>query len=234
MRFPRIPYLVGQEKFPFSARVNTRRILPPAFRLLALLFLAFPALCLRSEDPEAPLARLFEESDLTKLAAEQKDVQVYRLTVLRSFDDPLQILIESDAGSSQVIVKKVRRESSGPEYRYTRLTRDSRFKIAEEAVKTLEVLLTAAEFGKMPGTDERFPGLDGSTWTLEAVRGGTYHKVVRDNPFLSVRLFEDLEKHGQTVQLPTLNPPQAYGQGLLAAVFSYLWALSGEDAEKLY
>lgn len=215
--------------------MNIRRILPNLRASLAIcLTFLLPMVSAVADEPEAELARLFDESDLTRLSAEQKNWKVFRLTVLRSFHDPLQILIEGDDTYSQIIVKKVRRETKGAEYRYTRLTRDSRWKVPAEVVKTLNGLLEAAEFWKMPSKEERRMGLDGSSWTLEAVRDGKYHKVERDNPFLPVAMFEDIEKMGATGGYKPLTPGQAYGEGLLAAAFSYLWALSGEDAEELF
>jgi hypothetical protein len=69
---------------------------------------------------------------------------------------------------------------------------------------------------------------------LEVVHDGKYHKIVRANPFVPVSLFEDIEKLSGSEGFSALNPGEAYGQGLLAAAFAYMWALSGEDAEDLY
>lgn len=188
---------------------------------------------LADENPESQLPELFAEIDLQELAATNKDAQVYRLTVIRSFDDPMQFLLSRGKHdfAHDLEVKKVRREASGPVYLYTKLVRDSRLKLKSEETRSFAALLEAAGFWSMPEGDHRRQGLDGSTWILEGIRDGKYHKVSRENPFLEVKTFEEVEKHSG---LPPLTAGQAYGEGLLAAAFAYLWALAGETGEELY
>lgn len=203
--------------------------------LTAFVFLISPAFSVKAEgNPEGKLAELFEATDLRKFAESNKDLQIYRLTVVRSFDAPLQFELVRGKFEHALTVKKAQRETIGPEYRYTKLVRDSRLALQDQETESFVSILTAAQFWRMPAEDFRRQGLDGSTWTLEGIRDGKYHKVVRDNPFLSVEVFEKIEKLGGPEAYPALSTKDAYGEGLLAAAFAYLWALSGEANEELY
>lgn len=215
--------------------MSLRAALPRSIAIGVFSFLF--ALVLNSafaEEPEVVLDRLFESTDLKALSEKQPKLHVYRLTIIRSFHDPLQILIEQDSSGAQLIVKKARRETNGAEYLYTKLNRDSRLKLKNEQADGLRALLGASTFWSAPTEDWRRMGLDRSAWTLEAASSGKYHKVIRDNPFLPVTEFEKIEGMSDQSGLKPLTSGQAYGEGLLAAVFSYMWVLSGEDAEELY
>ncbi|MFV0338493.1 MAG: hypothetical protein ACK5LK_09675 [Chthoniobacterales bacterium] len=94
---------------------------------------------------------------------------------------------------------------------------------------TLLTLLEAAQFWNLPLKDWRTSDLDGSTWTLERVKNGKYHAITRWSPFSPFPKNDDLVEG----DLESLSQERVYLEGQITAVFTYLWALSGEANERL-
>lgn len=199
-------------------------------RRVGFLFL-FLTLCgslFSSESDASPDTDSFpKQEDLKEIAAKNPKVEFYRLTVSRSFDPILVIEIGGDA----ILLQKVRQieERVGDSFDSSlRLVRNSRIPIDPGEFNGFKTLQEAGSFWDLPGEDWQPLGLDGSTWVLEGIKNGKYHRVERSNPFIPCArspLEDDLKK---------LSPERAYSEGRLIAGFMYLWGLSGEANEKLY
>lgn len=177
------------------------------------------------ENPPRPVADW--QLDLKALAAKNPKAEAYLLTVHRSFDPDLVFEMESEA----IFLQKTRRIEERKGNLITssyRVVRDSRLPIDPEEFKAFRTLLRASSFWSLPTEDWQSGGLDGSSWVLEGVRDGKYHRVERSNPFIEgagTPLEDDLKK---------LTADRIYSEGRLIAVFMYFWAMSGEANEKLY
>lgn len=205
----------------------------PSIRLVAIVLLVAWGCLLGAEsqdipleeDPPRPVADW--QVDLKALAAKNPKAETYRLTVQRSFDPDLVFEMESEA----IFLQKTRRSTgvmSDSMVTTYRVVRDSRLPIEPEEFKAFRTLLRASSFWNLPTEDWQSLGLDGSSWVLEGVKDGKYHRVERSNPFIhgtGTPLDGDLKK---------LPPDRIYSEGRLIAAFMYLWALSGEANEKLY
>ncbi len=173
------------------------------------------------------ISAFLKQDNLKESAAKYPKTEMYRLSVDRSFDPALIFEIDSDA----IFLKKVRlvQERKGDEFTSSfRLVRDSRIPIDAEEHRGFKILLAASSFWSLPSEDWQSPGLDGSSWVLEGIKDGKYHRVERSSPFneaAGTPLNDDLKK---------LAPERIYSEGRLVALFTYLWGLSGEANEKLY
>lgn len=192
------------------------------------LFLILCGSLFSSEIDASPDTGSFSKpEDLREIASKNPKVEFYRLSVSRSFDPILVIEIGGDA----ILLQKVRQieERVGDSFDSSlRLVRNSRIPIDPGEFNGFKTLLEGGSFWDLPGEDWQPLGLDGSTWVLEGIKNGKYHRVERCNPFIPCArspLEDDLKK---------LSPERAYSEGRLIAGFMYLWGLSGEANEKLY
>jgi hypothetical protein len=155
-----------------------------------------------SRDAVPSIARLFEIDDLKEMAKKNGDIQIYRLLVERAFDSPLMFELIYSRNSQTLVVKKSNREARGPRVAYTKLIKNSSLKLQEQEIKSFLAILSACSFWTLPTEEWQFPGLDGSSWTLEAIKDGKYHKLVRSNPYkgssiLTYILFEPDCEHAE-------------------------------------
>ena len=191
--------------------------------LLLVLCLGVPGF---GQAGEGAWKSLLHLDDLAAAAKEKPKAQLYRLTVERAFD-PV-VVIELSCGEDRTL--RIRRtdrkvnEQDGT-VSYTRLAEASSIKATPQEIASFLTLIAGSEFWKTPAADWREPGLDGSTWTLEGVRDGQYHKVTRINPFVAAKF---------AAAPPTwekLGPERSYAEGLLSAALAWLWARSGSPGE---
>lgn len=180
----------------------------------------------QDDDPlEKSAVKLLKLPNLKQLASENKKVEIYRLTVGRSFH-PLLIF---EIGKDAIYVYKVRVASNEDFSRSLRVVRNSRVGFETHEFTALLSLLEAGRFWNLPSEAWLSAGLDGSSWTLEGIKDGKYHCIARSNPFLpfgeNTPLKDDVSR---------LTPERAYSEGRLTAAFIFLWTLSGEASEELY
>lgn len=180
------------------------------------------------KDTQTAIVSLFEMDDLKEIAEKNKNIQIYRLLVERAFDPPLMFELVYSGNSQTLTVRKSNREVSGSLAAYTKVTRNSILKLQSQEIKSFLALLSACSFWALPAKEWQLQGVDGSTWTLEAIRDGKYHKVVRSNPFTPI------EKSTTSEERKAIGIERAYSEGLLTSAFVYLWVLSGEAVEELY
>ncbi|PTX99261.1 hypothetical protein DB345_02475 [Spartobacteria bacterium LR76] len=185
--------------------------------------LVSPGLCQAGEPSWKSLLQL---DDLSEAARQKPAAQYYRLTVERSFD-PVVVIELSCGDDGTLRIRRIDRkvdEQKGT-VTYTRLTEDSTIKASPQEIAAFRTLIDGSEFWKAPAADWREPGLDGSTWTLEGIRDGQYHRVTRINPFVAAKFATTAPGWEK------LGPERSYAEGLLSAAFAYLWALGGSPGE---
>lgn len=197
---------------------------------LCRLFLASLALLLVSPGPvqadDEAWKSLLKLDDLAEAARQKPAAQYYRLTVQRAFD-PV-VVIELSCGEDRTLrIRRTDRKVDEKEgtVTYTRLAEDSSLQASPPEVASFLTLIGGSEFWKAPAADWREPGLDGSTWTLEGIRDGQYHKTTRINPFVPAKFAATAPGWEK------LGPERSYAEGLLSAAFAYLWALGGSPGE---
>lgn len=203
-----------------------RAMIRSTFFLLLVLCLGVTGFARAGEEAWKNLLPL---DDLAAAAKENPRAQLYRLTVERSFD-PVVVLELSCGEDGTLRVRRTDRRVNHDDgtVRYTRLTEDSSIKVSPQQTASFLDLIAASDFWKAPADDWREPGLDGSTWTLEGVRDGQYHKVTRSSPFAAA----SLSATAQTLE--KLGPGRCHAEGLLGAVFAYVWALAGSSGDPMY
>ena len=196
----------------------------------SLLVFAICCVAARAESDEAPNSDLevaLKHDQLREIAQRNPQAEVYRLTIKRSFGPVLVFELEQNSLS----VRKVRLIEEQDKGEFTtafRLVRKSSIPLESEEFRNFQVLLQASSFWELPAAEWMEPGLDGSSWKLEAVKAGKYHSVIRQSPFTKgpeTPLSDDVKK---------LNPERALFEGRLVAAFVYLWGLAGDANEQLY
>jgi hypothetical protein len=193
--------------------------------LLALLIISL-GLPGQTQAGEPSWQSLLQLDDLAEAARQKPAAQYYRLTVERSFD-PVVVIELSCGDDGTLRIRRTDRKVNEKEgtVSYTRLAEDSSLKASPQAVASFRTLIDGSEFWKAPAADWREPGLDGSTWTLEGIRDGQYHKITRMNPFVAAKFAATAPGWEK------LGPERSYAEGLLSAAFAYLWALGGSPGE---
>jgi hypothetical protein len=104
--------------------------------------------------------------------------EIYRFTLLRSFDHPLTVRLQKQ-GENISLISKITSGSGGYEPGY--IIWDTTFNLELAQMDTLNSLVEKAMFWNMP-TQVNDGGDDGAEWILEAVRDGRYHWVSRWSP----------------------------------------------------
>lgn len=198
-------------------------MLKPKLFLVALVF-GWMGLMAGIQAEEDGLKAVLKLEDLEALAKRNPEAELYRLTVNRSFDPVLVFEIDKDA----IFLKKARRIQEEIFHVSFRLVRDSRIPLEGEEYASFGMLVKASSFWKLPTEDWMPPGLDGSSWVLEGVKEGKYHRVERGNLFYNADVLQLDEEMGR------LSPGRLYSEGRLAALFTYIWALSGDTTGELY
>lgn len=105
--------------------------------------------------------------------------EVYRLTWLRSFHNPVAIRIEKD-GEMYSLYWKVCSGKGG--YEPGQLTVDESKRISKDEWDNFQSLLRKVNFWQMKTVDREMPMDDGAQWILEGVNDNTYHVVDRQSP----------------------------------------------------
>jgi hypothetical protein len=173
------------------------------------------------------ILKLFKEAPLKSLT-KNKALEVYRITIYRSFYSPMMFTLSIDEGAGWLQVQKARLEVEAEEVGLwpTKVIRNSRFKLNRGEVKSILSLLSAADFWKLPSDDLRPGGLDGSEWRVEGVKRGRYHITVRSNP---LELPSEMGGY-----FPVLPPDRMHREGCLTATCLFIWALANEADEPIY
>jgi hypothetical protein len=106
-------------------------------------------------------------------------VEIYRLTWLRTFQNPMIFRLQVDRfGGAQMIVKES--DGSGG-YETGVIVRDTSVNLESAVVTSLKNDLNRVAFWSMPAALGELQ-LDGSRWVLEGSRGGFFHVVARSSP----------------------------------------------------
>jgi hypothetical protein len=104
--------------------------------------------------------------------------EIYRFTLLRSFDHPISVRLQK-AGDSIKLFSKVTSGAGG--YEPGQIIWDTMFNIRPTQMDTLNSLVNKADFWNIP-TEVNDGGLDGAEWILEAVDKNKYHWISRWSP----------------------------------------------------
>lgn len=111
---------------------------------------------------------------------ENKDIQVYRFTWLRTFHFPILIKLKvNKANSLGTLHIKELDGASG--YDYGKIRKDYKKEVSKENVDKLLQLLKRTNFWKLTPEIEDM-GLDGAWWIVEGLKDGKYHFVKRWSP----------------------------------------------------
>jgi len=105
--------------------------------------------------------------------------EVYRLTWLRTFHNPVAITIEKD-GEQYSLYWKVCNGKGG--YEPGQLTIDESKEISKEEWDNFKTLLQKANFWEIKSVDREMPMDDGAQWIFEGISSNTYHVVDRQSP----------------------------------------------------
>lgn len=199
-------------------------------RLLFLLvvFCSITEKTLSQDESSVSLGDLLRPGSLQKRGEQDKETRSYRLTIERSFDPMIIIQLSGSGNNYNLSVWETNRTISNYTVRYTKIVESKLRMLSKQEASSFLMLISNCAFWELPGDEWREEGMDGSTWTLEGVDNGKYHKVVRSNPFIPA-------KHGaKSGILKEMGAERAYSEGLLAASFVYLWSASGKMGEHLY
>jgi len=106
--------------------------------------------------------------------------EVYRLVVLPAFRSPIIVRLELRSTSADELAVKLGETDRKP----SPLLVDRRTEVSRANQDAFLRLLSAAEFWSMPPPRPRMRVvlMGGSSWMLEAIRGGVYHAVNRGEP----------------------------------------------------
>ena len=107
--------------------------------------------------------------------------EIYRFTLLRSFDHPITVRLQKQ-GDQQKLFSKMTNGAGG--YEPGQIIWDTAFDIRTAQLDTLKSLVDKADFWNSP-TEVYDDGLDGAEWILEAVNNDKYHWVSRWSPSAS-------------------------------------------------
>jgi len=143
------------------------------------------------------LSGLFNEPPV--LPFDDPDAEIYRLTFIPTFFNPIKIRVEKRKADYILIAKRLSGQGG---YEVGTLKTEKRRLLKAAEWQQLIDLLTQAGFWDMPYTDkEREPNekgelvicLDGSEWVLEGVKHGRFHAVNRYCP--DVRSFQEIGRY---------------------------------------
>ncbi|HLP39543.1 hypothetical protein [Lacibacter sp.] len=106
------------------------------------------------------------------------DNEIYRFTLLRSFEHPLTVRLQRD-GETIKLFSKLADGAGG--YEPGQIFWDTTFHVNHVQYDTLTTLIARADFWNMP-IEIYDGGLDGAEWILEGVKDGKYHWAHRWSP----------------------------------------------------
>jgi hypothetical protein len=163
------------------------------FSLLILLFVCStcygqeqetdPATILRTSKGNLKVSRLFKESPV--LPVTNKEAEIYRMSFLPTFYNPVKIRIEKHKNKYFIVAKRLSGQGG---YDPGKLKSQKQRILKRAEWKRLITLLDSANFWKMPylkkeaepnSNGETTICLDGSEWVLEGVKTGKFHAVFR-------------------------------------------------------
>ena len=102
------------------------------------------------------------------------EMEIYRFTLLRTFDQPVVVKLEKKEDSVRLISKMT---SGAGGYYCGQLILDTLYSISLEKYDSLIYEIDHANFWKLPTTEHKHTGVDGSEWIVEAYQDGRYHLV---------------------------------------------------------
>ncbi|MGD9589004.1 MAG: hypothetical protein AB7Q37_01940 [Pyrinomonadaceae bacterium] len=132
------------------------------------------------------VSRLFSEAPV--LPIDDPEIEIYRITFIPTFFNPIKIRVERRNASYLLVAKRLSGQGgydAGP------LKTEKRRKLRQKEWQHLISLLDTAGFWTMPYADKKpEPNergeveicLDGSEWMLEGVKNGRFHAVNRYCP----------------------------------------------------
>jgi hypothetical protein len=145
-----------------------------------------PAETLRASKQYRNRLTIFREPQI--LPPSTSRVEVYRVFIVPIFRHPISLRVEKTKAGYFVSAKRLSGEGG---YNWGHLNRQTRRRLNETEWQELLELLSAASFWTLPSQEEEpKPNekgeltvcLDGTSWYLEGVKGGTYQAVYRYCP----------------------------------------------------
>lgn len=183
---------------------------------------------------------LFEREDFEALAKESPKIHRYRISVFRSFDPELvfDLDIWSDGTDGILVTKKARMVEEDLVLKNTKLVKNSTLRCNSQQILSFLRLLDKAEIWTLPEKDWSETTLiqdepiadsilDGSVWTIEAIKDGKYRKLTRRG------------LNGVILSVPDeiidqIGARRIYKEGILYSACIWLWVLGDESAEEIY
>jgi hypothetical protein len=107
------------------------------------------------------------------------NIEVYRFTLLRTFDNPVAVRLQSD-GKDITLYSKVSNGASG--YEPGEIILDTSIQVTKTEWNNFKSLISRTEFWRMPSNEDEKGGRDGSEWILEGMSSSNYHWVSRWSP----------------------------------------------------
>ena len=109
----------------------------------------------------------------------EKNIEIYRLTILPTFDKPFTYRISKYNNKINIIFK----ETNGTGGYETGKLIENKIKLVKEKNwRNLESKLSKIDFWKMKTFSDSMKIKDGSEWILEGYKNGNYHFVTRTSP----------------------------------------------------
>ena len=186
------------------------------------------------------------EPSLMDEAASDKSAQVYRLTWLRSFHDPMifRIVLQTNV-QARLTVKKlslIREDGSGYiPISERKLLMDRTRKLGSTEIKNMFAFLEASEFWERPYIDPYIDkmGTDGSTWIFEGVDKGRHHFTRRWHPLPNpVERVSTAAENGtpieELVENPIISRQKSIQEAGLDSLCLYVLLLGGASTEEIY
>jgi hypothetical protein len=121
--------------------------------------------------------RAFKEPSI-QTSAEPR-AEIYRFTLLPTFNTPLMVRLTVAADGSGVAIAK--RLSGEGGYNPGKIDFERTLKVTQKQVEALRATLAAQKFWQMPTAPER-TGSDGMEYVFEGLRDNVYHVVTRWTP----------------------------------------------------
>lgn len=204
-------------------------------RVLCAILVLIPAFVFAEEK-----ADIFEREDLAALAKDNPKAHRYRVSVQRSFDPELVFDIEiwHDGTDGILVTKKARMEAVDSVLQTTKLVKNSKLRCNSRQVQSFVRLVEQAEMWTLPETDwtettviqgEPVANsiMDGSVWTIEAIKDGKYRRLTRMSPGTVISLMPD-------EIVDQIGAKRIFREGILFSACVWLWVLGDESDEEIY
>ncbi len=174
----------------------------------------------------------FELIDLPDLVKRNNQIQVYRVSVDRSFDPEMvfELHVWDSSKKGKIYVQKRGMKEVDGALEPTRIVKKSAVDIDSNQIKCFMDIFSQCDFWNLPEKDIHdllhgdITATDGSVWTIEVVEGGMYKKLKRRNPIFAIN--EDSNGRASASRISK--------EFILITSCVWMWVFGDEAGERIY